>query len=262
MALTCPYCYRSTFKQTSDLRRHIRIHTGEKPFRCQHCPYSAVRREHLNDHLWRRHKIVAKKRTQTDLHITLWQSCTNSLYLYWKLWKRYNFDSTEDGSSFMRLISVEKNIGSFSWVKTLNSAVYAPVHVSKLSKVDLYKWFVDSFCGCIKILLVIFYNASVSKFTPIMSNNLFISCETKHAKELCTCLAIAAFSDEKHPPRKRLKASFCHHYSKYCCLCCSQEHREWCNLCFLCFCFFPWAVDSACTLIRLVWHWELLSWLS
>ncbi|MPC19287.1 Zinc finger protein 775 [Portunus trituberculatus] len=65
LALTCPYCYRSTFKQTSDLKRHIRIHTGEKPFSCQYCAYSAVRREHLNDHLWRRHRILAKKRTHS-----------------------------------------------------------------------------------------------------------------------------------------------------------------------------------------------------
>ncbi|XP_050686883.1 longitudinals lacking protein, isoforms H/M/V-like isoform X21 [Eriocheir sinensis] len=71
LALTCPYCYRSTFKQTSDLKRHIRIHTGEKPFSCQYCSYSAVRREHLNDHLWRRHGILAKKRTHTVLNASL-----------------------------------------------------------------------------------------------------------------------------------------------------------------------------------------------
>ena len=51
----CPYCGRATFRDTSDLRRHIRTHTGERPYRCTICPYSATRKEHLSAHLRRKH---------------------------------------------------------------------------------------------------------------------------------------------------------------------------------------------------------------
>ncbi|KAK4324197.1 hypothetical protein Pmani_005199 [Petrolisthes manimaculis] len=53
--LVCPYCHRSTFKQRSDLKRHIRRHTGEKPYTCPLCNYKAGRSDYINDHLVRHH---------------------------------------------------------------------------------------------------------------------------------------------------------------------------------------------------------------
>ena len=45
----CDICgYRSILK--SDLRKHTRIHTGERPFKCSLCPYSATQQNNLTKH--------------------------------------------------------------------------------------------------------------------------------------------------------------------------------------------------------------------
>ncbi|XP_050686874.1 longitudinals lacking protein, isoforms H/M/V-like isoform X13 [Eriocheir sinensis] len=71
----CPYCRAVSFLSTSDLRRHVRIHTGEKPYACPHCSYRGKRTTHLQDHMRRRHLPLV---TMNPPHTT--QSLPSSSY--------------------------------------------------------------------------------------------------------------------------------------------------------------------------------------
>lgn len=49
----CPYCHRVFHNASSDLRRHIWIHEGIKPFECHMCHYACRTRSNLAAHMLR-----------------------------------------------------------------------------------------------------------------------------------------------------------------------------------------------------------------
>ena len=55
----CPYCPK-TMKMKTDVKRHILIHTGEKPFSCLYCSYSCNRKTSMKSHMQTTHEIVDK----------------------------------------------------------------------------------------------------------------------------------------------------------------------------------------------------------
>jgi len=55
MKYPCHICPKS-FSKTEDLKRHIRVHTGERPYCCPHCPYKAAQKGTLTQHMMRHNK--------------------------------------------------------------------------------------------------------------------------------------------------------------------------------------------------------------
>ena len=58
----CPFCPK-IMKNTQGIKRHIMIHTGEKPFSCQFCQYSSNRNSNLRSHMKNAHNIIFWKYT-------------------------------------------------------------------------------------------------------------------------------------------------------------------------------------------------------
>ena len=52
--MICPYCSKK-FKEKHKMKRHILVHTGEKPFKCSLCTYSCNRKDNLSKHVQLKH---------------------------------------------------------------------------------------------------------------------------------------------------------------------------------------------------------------
>ncbi|KAG9341845.1 hypothetical protein JZ751_018569 [Albula glossodonta] len=64
--LKCRYCNYAS-KGTARLIEHIRIHTGEKPYKCELCSFRCSDRSNLSHHRRRRHKLLPMKGARSTL---------------------------------------------------------------------------------------------------------------------------------------------------------------------------------------------------
>ena len=62
----CPFCNK-IMKKHRDMKRHILIHTGEKPFKCELCNFACNQKANLTTHL-KKHQL-----SEITLHDSLFK---------------------------------------------------------------------------------------------------------------------------------------------------------------------------------------------
>ncbi|XP_033925161.1 zinc finger and BTB domain-containing protein 8A-like [Melopsittacus undulatus] len=97
MRFKCPFCTH-TVKRRADLKRHLRCHTGERPYPCDVCGKRFTRLEHLRNHFQTIHqagKLICRKckRQVTELTGCVVQQGTRRYRLCHKCLAEASFDS-------------------------------------------------------------------------------------------------------------------------------------------------------------------------
>ncbi|NWU82919.1 ZBT8A protein, partial [Onychorhynchus coronatus] len=100
MRFKCPFCTH-TVKRRADLKRHLRCHTGERPYPCEACGKRFTRLEHLRNHFQTIHqagKLICRKckRHVTELTGCVVQQGTRRYRLCHKCLAEASFDSTPE----------------------------------------------------------------------------------------------------------------------------------------------------------------------
>ncbi|NXO21269.1 ZBT8A protein, partial [Cisticola juncidis] len=103
MRFKCPFCTH-TVKRRADLKRHLRCHTGERPYPCEACGKRFTRLEHLRNHFQTIHqagKLICRKckRHVTELTGCVVQQGTRRYRLCHKCLAEASFDSIPEDFS-------------------------------------------------------------------------------------------------------------------------------------------------------------------
>ena len=60
----CAYCHK-IFQSRAHLKRHVRVHTGEKPFKCPCCGMEFRNKHHVKNHMANCHKEYLEQLERT-----------------------------------------------------------------------------------------------------------------------------------------------------------------------------------------------------
>ena len=58
------------FKDKKSLRQHVRLHTGDKPYKCPYCEYAGSQKTCLNYHLKKYHNVIKQPRNLNQTNKT------------------------------------------------------------------------------------------------------------------------------------------------------------------------------------------------
>ena len=88
----CVYCTRE-FESKYRLKRHVRIHTGERPYKCSFCDKAFTQSTHMRTHVglmhnkrqWMAHNFVYFVNVRNVCHVCLFCECVQGMlgiYVY------------------------------------------------------------------------------------------------------------------------------------------------------------------------------------